>query len=461
MRSSPSLRQLALAVHASGGCVYFVGGCVRDQLLGIKPQDIDLEVFGLTAQQLQPLLETYGVTIPVKGSFPVFKWYPGEGVEYDVALPRRERKHGTGHTGFLIEADPDMTPAEAAQRRDFTINALLQNVLTGQIVDTVGGLVDLQNRLLRPVSSAFQEDPLRPLRAFSFIGRFNLSPATELIEYSLSLADEYASLPVERVGKEWRKWAVQSLHPAQALVYLLGSQWIQFYPELKALLTLQQDPVYHPEGTVFQHTLHVVDAAARIARRDGLDEEQTYVLLIAALCHDLGKATTTSISPSGRIISPGHEEAGVEVAKHFLSRIGFPLSLTPRVLTLVREHMAHLGTEQPTTRMVRRLVNRLAVGGTSLPELARLVEADLSGRPPLPIGLPDSFKRVLWVAETLPLAPDGTIPPLVTGKDLLGRGYAPGPAMGKLLRYLYERQINGDFATKESGLNLLDTYVQP
>jgi tRNA nucleotidyltransferase (CCA-adding enzyme) len=214
-----------------------------------------------------------------------------------------------------------------------------------------------------------------------------------------------------------------------------------------ALLDCEQDALWHPEGTVWRHSLYVCDAAAAITARDGLAGEERAALLFAALCHDLGKPSTTSHDADGRIRSPGHDQAGIAPTEALLRRIGCPQDIISQVTPLVREHMAHIGMTV-TDRAVRRLALRLAP--TTIEQWGRLVEADHSGRPPLPPGNPGA--EIVALAQQLGAAA-GRPEPILLGRHLIDAGMLrPGPKLGALLRQAYQAQIDGAFATIGEGL---------
>jgi tRNA nucleotidyltransferase (CCA-adding enzyme) len=440
------LHPILAAIQAAGGQPLIVGGAVRDLLLGHDPKDLDVEVYGLNVERLAAALAPFGRIDAVGRSFGVLKLRTRAGQEFDFALPRRESKVGAGHRGFLAAPDPTMTPQEAAARRDFAINAM---ALTpeGQVLDFYGGQADLRDRILRHTTAAFAEDPLRVLRGMQFAARFDMRLAPETAALGRALLPEAPTLALERVWAEWWKWATKGVRPSAGLRALEETGWISLYPELVALIDCPQDSAWHPEGPVGAHNNYVVDAAAAIAARDGLADEQRAVLLFAALCHDLGKPATTSHDPDGHIRSPGHDHAGVAPTESLLRRIGCPQAIVAQVVPLVREHMAHIGMTV-TDRAVRRLALRLAPA--TIEQWARLVEADHSGRPPLPPGNPAA--EIVAVAQRLGAAA-GRPAPILLGRHIIESGMLrPGPKLGALLRRAYQAQIDGAFATQKEGL---------
>jgi tRNA nucleotidyltransferase (CCA-adding enzyme) len=440
------LRPILVAIQAAGGLPLIVGGAVRDMLLGHDSKDLDVEVYGLDVERLAVALAPFGRLDAVGRSFGVLKLRTPAGREFDFALPRRESKVGAGHRGFLAAPDPTMTPQEAAARRDFTINAMALTP-NGQVLDFFDGQADLRDHILRHTTAAFAEDPLRVLRGMQFAARFDMRLAPETAALGRALLPEAPTLAIERVWAEWWKWATKGVRPSAGLRALEETGWISLYPELVALIDCEQDALWHPEGDVWLHLLHVVDAAAAIAARDRLVGEERAVLLFAALCHDLGKPARTSHDPDGRIRSPGHDQAGVAPTESLLRRIGCPHGIAAQVVPLVREHMAHIGMTV-TDRAVRRLALRLAPA--TIEQWGRLVEADHNGRPPLPPGNPGA--EIVALAQRLGAA-EGRPEPILKGRDLIAAGLMkPGPQLGALLRRAYQSQIDGVFATVEEGL---------
>lgn len=435
--------QLAQAIQSAGGRALIVGGWVRDRLVGALSKDIDVEVHSLSADALEGILCDLGAFDAVGASFGVYKFTPhGERSALDVSLPRREVKTGVGHKAFSIEIDPWAGIEKAASRRDFTLNALAYDPLTNKVLDPFGGTDDLANGILRHTSPAFSEDPLRVLRAMQFCGRFKLKACEDTLSLSYSLSREFVSLSGERVWGEWEKWASKSTEPSMGLHFLYQCGWLIHFPELARMLWCPQDREWHPEGGVWAHTKHVCDAAARIAVRESLSHEDRVVLLMAALLHDVGKPCTT-IWEGGRIKSPGHAEVGRQLARKFFSVMsGVPNHVVDRVCELVGLHMYHLN--EITPRVVRRLVHT-HLKYNSVDMLALLMEADHSGRPPLPVGMPASAALLRDEVHTYlsNMKPE----PLVMGRHLLEKGWKPGVEMGAKLKELYELQI-------EEGLEL-------
>src|SRR5947209_3031114 len=244
-----SLR-LARAVRDAGGRALMVGGCVRDRLMGRGAKDWDVEVYGVAPVVLRELLDRMGRVNVVGEAFTVYKL----GQDLDVSLPRRERKTGRGHRSFFIEGDPSMSIEDAARRRDFTVNAILEDPLDGEVIDPFGGRVDIERKLLRAVSpETFVEDSLRVLRAAQFAARFEFDVEEKTIELCRSI--DLTDLPAERVWGELEKILLAARQPSVGLRWLdrFGAT-AQLFPELDALKGVPQEKDWHPEGDVDVHT---------------------------------------------------------------------------------------------------------------------------------------------------------------------------------------------------------------
>ncbi len=443
---------LARAIHDAGGRALLVGGCVRDALMGRTAKDWDLEVYQLAPERLREILDRFGTVNVVGEAFTVYKL----GADLDVSIPRRERKAGRGHRGFVIEGDPSMSVEEATRRRDFTINAILQDPLTGEVIDPFAGQKDIAGRVLRAVSAeTFVEDSLRVLRAAQFAARFEFEIATETVELCRTM--DLTDLPAERVWGELEKLLLQSQRPSIGLNWLskLGAL-PQVFPEIQTLIDVPQDPEWHPEGDVFVHTLLAVDRARELI--DDLPYARQVTVMLGALAHDFGKPPTTQFL-EGRWRSRGHEEAGVEPASRFLDRINIHTidgyDVRKQVISLVREHLKpgefYKKRDEVGEGAFRRLARRCE------PDLLyRVAKADSLGRNA------DWVPRNQWYgaeaqdwflqrARELDVEkrpPD----PLLLGRHLLELGLQPGPAIGEITRAVYEMQLDGRVRTLEDAI---------
>ena len=434
---------LTRAIHDAGGRALLVGGCVRDMLMGYQPKDWDLEVYQLDPQRLRELLDQLGPVSVVGEAFTVYKL----GQHLDVSIPRRERKSGRGHKAFVIEGDPSMSVADASRRRDFTINAILQDPLTHEIIDPFDGRRDIERRLLRAVSAeTFAEDSLRVLRAAQFASRFQFDIDVETIELCRTI--DLSDLPAERIWGELEKLLLRSAKPSIGLEWLRKLGAIErLFPEIQSLIGVPQDPEWHPEGDVFVHTLLATDRARELI--DDLSYPRQVTVMLATLAHDFGKPATTQFV-EGRWRSRGHEEAGVAPAESFLDRInvhtmdGF--NVRGQVIALVREHLKpgefYKKRDEVGEGAFRRLARRCE------PDLLyRVAKADSLGRNA------DWVPREQWygaeaqewfIQRTRELEVEQRPPaPLLLGRHLIELGVEPGPTMGEITRAVYEMQLDG------------------
>jgi tRNA nucleotidyltransferase (CCA-adding enzyme) len=453
---TPELHRIVRDLDATGFRALVAGGAVRDALLGHEPKDFDIEVYGIGYEQLAAFLAERGHVDLVGKSFGVVKF---EG--HDFSVPRRDSKTGPHHRHFATEFDPAITPREAASRRDFTINAMAYDPIAHELLDFFGGRNDLDNRILRATSAAFSEDSLRVLRGMQFACRFDLTLDPVTAEMSRSIADQYSTIAKERIAEEFMKWAEKARHPGRVAEYLRASGWSLHFPEIERLFGVPQDPEWHPEGDVGVHTMHVLNEAARIAERDDCQGDDRAVLLFAALTHDFAKADTTELREKDgllRCTAYGREPAAGPAARKFLERIGIKSAIVDQVVPLVEHHLAHasIGPEV-TPRAVRRLAMRLAPA--SITQLLRLIEADASGRPPRPGGLPDNAIRIRDLAATQAVA-EKPQPPLILGRHVLPYfGNEPGTHIGEVTRAAYEAQADGMFSSEPEALAWLESYM--
>lgn len=432
----PEVRAVAEACAAAGGRALLVGGWVRDRLRGRPSKDWDYEVYGLTLDRLESVLESFGEVIRVGRAFGVLRV---KGLELDVSMPRRDSKVGRGHRGFVVDLDPALSIEEASRRRDLTVNAIAYDPLTHELLDPHGGLEDLESGRLRAVDPAtFVEDPLRALRVAQFRARLEMDVDRALIELCARL--DLSELPAERIQTEWNKLLLRAARPSLGLSFLRDADLLRHFPELAAIVGVPQDAEWHPEGDVWTHTLMVVDEAAKLRTGDPRRDE---ILMYGAVCHDLGKATTTVEDDDGRIRSPGHEEAGVEPTVAWLTRLRLSGETVDGVVAIVRHHLAPaaLFYGGATDRGYRRLARKLGALGVDAELLHRAATADHFGRT-TPDALARSFPegdRFLERMRALEIAARAPVD-VVQGRHLIARGYEPGPGFGPLLQRCREVQ---------------------
>ncbi len=447
-----NVRNLAECVESSGGRAMLVGGCVRDALMGVEPKDWDVEVYGIAPEKLREILESFGQVNVVGEAFTVYKL----GNDLDVSLPRRDRKVGHGHRGFVVEGDPEMSFEEACSRRDFAVNAILKDPLTGEIVDPFDGRADIERKLLRHVSAAtFAEDSLRVLRAAQFAARLEFDIAPETVE--LCRAIDVTDLPKERIWGEIEKLLLKARKPSIGLKWLYDLRVVdQIFPEMEALVGVPQEAEWHPEGNVDVHTLMVVDEARKLI--DDLPYERQVAVMIGALAHDFGKPATTEFM-DGRWRSHSHDEAGVEPTLAFLDTLGiFTLNgfdVRNQIVQLVRYHLKpgeYYKAKSP-------------VGDGAFRRLARKVEPDLLYRVAKADSLgrnPDWLPKEKWfgseaqewfIEKVRALQIERKAPePILMGRHLIEMGMSPSPEFKKVIDAVYEMQLDGKITSLEEAI---------
>lgn len=391
--------------------IYLVGGAVRDKLLGLEPQDRDWVVVGATPEEM--LAQGFR---PVGKDFPVFL-HPETGEEY--ALARTERKTAPGYHGFTFHADPTVTLEEDLRRRDLTINAMAETA-DGQIIDPFGGREDLANGLLRHVSPAFAEDPVRLLRVARYAARyahwgFRVAHGTHRLMQAMVANGEVDALVPERVWQELVR-ALAEPTPARFFEVLRASEALaRLFPELERLFGVPQPKQHHPEEDTGIHTLMVLTQAARLS--------QDTRVRFAALLHDLGKGTTPREEWPRHI---DHEQRGVALVEQFCARLRVPADYRDLALLVTRYHgIYHRAAELRAATLLELLQHLDAFRRPERLELFLLTcEADSRGRPgfeDLPHEQPDIFRRAFRTAAA------------VTAKDVVAAGYG-GKAVGEELR---------------------------
>ena len=436
-------RRIALEVERQGGRVYFVGGYVRDQVIGRENKDVDIEVHGLAPAQLRAILDALGERTVMGASFGI---YGLRHYDLDIAMPRLTGSRGGREFDDVV--DPFCGTLKAARRRDFTINALMQDILTGEIVDHFGGLEDMKAGVIRHVApETFIEDPLRVLRAAQFAARlgFTVAPETIALCRTLDLSD----LAFERVMEEVAKALMKAQRPSIFFETLREMGQLEvWFPEVHALIGVEQEKKYHPEGDVYQHTLQVIDWAASLRSQ----AQYPLGLMVAALCHDFGKPETTRVI-DGRIRAFGHEEAGLPVAKRFIARLSTEARLQKYVENMVKLHMrpnALVGMKSGTNAYMKLLDLALEPD-----DLLLLAKADHCGRGEFGTGYEPTEKKL---RDMLALYRERMAQPAVRGEDLIAAGMKPGRRMGEALAYAHKLHLNG--MNKEDALVQTLAYMR-
>ena len=436
--------RIAEYVREAGGRTFYVGGFVRDRLLGIDNKDVDIEVHGITPEMLYDILEKVGEPLSYGKSFGV---YALKGEDLDIAMPRRERATGTGHRDFEVDVDPFIGTREAARRRDFTINSMMEDVLTGEIVDHFGGRRDLDEGVARHIDpDTFIEDPLRVLRGAQFAARFNFAIAPDTIELCRGI--DLSTLSKERVEEELKKAILKAEKPSVFFESLRKMDQLDiWFPELKQTIGLEQDPIFHPEGDVWTHTMEVIDRAAVF--RDCVSEPYRFMLL--ALTHDLGKIVTTA-EKNGRIHAYEHEIKGMPLVEEFIGRLTNEKEIKDYVFNMVPLHMRP--NVAAYSKPVLKSTNRMFDAAVAPADLIWFAEADK----PVFSGTDAFSGDKEFLLERLEAYEETMAKPYVMGRDLIEAGLEPGEDFGEILAYTHKLRLAG--IEKESALKQALTYAR-
>ncbi|MBQ6478621.1 MAG: HD domain-containing protein [Erysipelotrichaceae bacterium] len=435
-RNKEICERIAAEVKEAGGRVFYVGGYVRDRMLAHENKDLDIEVHGIEPEKLYAILEKIAPVKSVGSSFGVYMLY---GYDIDIAMPRKETATGRGHRDFEITVDPFIGYEQAARRRDFTINAMMEDVLSGEIVDPFKGMEDLNRGILRCVDPAtFIEDPLRVLRGAQFASRFGFRIEADTLNLCRTI--DLSTLPKERIEEELRKALVKGRKPSVFFEVLREMDQLDvWFKEVKQLIGVRQDPIYHPEGDVWTHTMEVLDRAAYY--RDKVSDPFYFELL--ALCHDFGKILVTQ-EINGRIHAYDHENQGLPLIRSFLIRLSNENDLIRYVTNMTSLHMkpnaaAHdKAAIKTTNRIFDQAVEPLDLIYFSMADRPVIMGDDM---------FPDSSA---FLFERYGIYQEMMSRPYVTGKDLIDAGLQPDESFTEILEYAHKLRLAG--VNKESAL---------
>jgi putative nucleotidyltransferase with HDIG domain len=455
--------------------VYLVGGTIRDYLLYHQidfNQDIDLVVIGHSYSDIEKKLSATGKTNTVGKSFAVVK-FSREGRNFDVSIPRRDvRKDSQAHShkNFVIDSGPHIPLEDDLRRRDFTCNSIALRLVDNRVIDPFSGLRAIrEKKIIMTGPETFFDDPLRILRCarFGSVHHFSIEP--DIYQHAKNI--DLDELSKERIQEELFRVLLESKKPSRGLdEYFRLSVLEKLFPSLFALTLTIQDSLFHPEKdgfghhTVWAHTLHTVDIARKLSLKFDLDEENSLALLLAALLHDVGKSSTTRWEYKRKrmtVTSLFHDSRGVALADSFLTglkietRNHFPLKKV--ILDLVKYHHRiyelYRNREEIGFKAISRLVRDL--GGHDF-LLVLLDFADRQSRKRRTLffsGLDRVSAWFLKQKKELNISQE-TIKPLIQGRDLLELGVPAGEKMGEILKNLYDLQLDGEFDTREAGLEI-------
>ena len=431
-----SATDLARRLKAAGHEALFAGGCVRDRLMGNAPKDFDIATSATPAE--------------------VMKMFPGSnevGAHFGVVIAKHGGHHveiatfrtdGSYRDGRRPESVTFSTPQEDAQRRDFTINGLFEEPESGEVIDYVGGLADLEQRTLRAIGNPearFHEDGLRLLRAVRFAARLNFTvePVTRTALHNCApLLDRISP---ERIRDEFSK-ILTCPRRRQGLELLVDSGLIgHFLPEVLPLIGCEQPPEWHPEGDVYTHTCIMLEM---------LEADAPLDLCLAVLLHDIAKPPCRTIdADTGRIRFNGHDAVGAEMAETILRRLKYPNDIIAAVVPMVARHMQFMNVQKMRVAKLKRFMAEPTFDREM--ELHR-VDCGSSN------GFTDNYeflqaKAAQFAAE--PLIP----PPLITGRDLIRLGLKPGPRFKDILETIETEQLEGRILDREHALLYLHQLI--
>jgi tRNA nucleotidyltransferase (CCA-adding enzyme) len=486
---------IAKAISGQGGRAFFVGGKNRNYFMKQmgypfaekEDKDIDIEVYFLPKEILAQILSQFREIDYVGKSFGVFKL---KHTNIDIALPRKEiqakilhnkrtiilphlkqdideieiknmypdykikicPEESFGHKDFIIIPDPFLPYNEACMRRDFTINSIMIDILSEAVIDPYNGIKDIRNGIIRATNKkAFIEDSLRVYRAIQFAARFMFSIDEDTKKLCKQI--DLSTLPKERIYAELEKLLLKSPKPSIGFEYMRELGILRYHPLLQTLLDCPQEPSHHPEGSVWNHTMMVIDEATK--RKE--QSKNPIVFMWAALLHDIGKPATTEINEEGKITSYGHDKKGKELAVDYLKTITDDKRLISEVATLVEHHMKPIlyykSKDNITDGAFRKLSTKV-----DLKELILLSTCDRLGRKNIDTHKEESellwFKNRCSSLNILEEKPK----PIITGKLLLTLGYKPGPIMGEIIRKAYQIQLEENWDEKQLTEFILNQY---
>lgn len=429
-------KEIANKVEKLGGKAYFVGGYVRDKLIREFYDsncdfntDIDIEVHGLTSNQLEDVLNQVGDYNSYGKSFGI---YSLAGTNLDIALPRTENKIGKKHTDFNIKVDSNLGTKKASKRRDFTINSILEDIITGEYIDHYNGIADIKNGKIRHVDEkTFIEDPLRVFRAAQFSARFNFSIDKTTLDLCSKIDTSYLSK--ERVFLELEKAFLKANKPSVFFENLkLMDQLALWFKEVQDLEDIKQNPVYHKEGNVYIHTMLVIDEAAKLRQKAKHELE----FMLSALCHDFGKVTASE-EIDGVIHAYEHEIQGVPLAENFLKKITDNKFIIKYVKNMTKNHMRPNRYAMDNSKI--KVTNRMFYESICPNDLILLALADARG------SITDEFKHdsKKFLYDRYEIYKEYMSRDYVSGEDLINNGVSPGKNIGKILELALKHRFVG------------------
>lgn len=428
-------REIASVLREAGHEAYLVGGCVRDRLLERPVHDADLTTSATPAA----LRRLFPEAVEVGAHFGVVLIRRG-GAEVQVATFRSEHAYRDGRHPERVLFEKDVRAD--LRRRDFTINALLEDPLTGAVIDHVGGLADLEARRIRAIgdpAGRFAEDHLRMLRAVRFAADLEFTIEAGTLQAIRDHAERITRISPERIRDELSR-ILTGTAPRRGFELLDETGLLDtVLPEVHRMKGVAQPPEYHPEGDVWTHTLALL----------GLLDHARLELALACLLHDVGKPVTQTFED--RIRFSGHEKAGASLARCILERLRYPKEVTGRVEWMVGQHMKFKDAARMSEATFKRFVRQ-----EGFPLLLELHRLDLlaSGRP---LATHEAVRARLSALPGEELHPA----PLLRGRDLIAMGYRPGPSFSSVLHEVEEQQLEGRIRTREEAERFVRRALGP
>lgn len=454
------LKKLAFVegVFAAGGQVYLVGGCVRDDLLGRERKDLDLIVTQIPLEKLASLLKKLGRVNLVGKSFGVIKFCPRQisDVEFDIALPRKEVSTGVGHRDFKVDFDPELPIEEDLHRRDFTINAMAEDIQSGKLIDPYGGKKDLEQKLIRTVfENSFVEDPLRLLRAVQFAARFEFEIEKNTFGQMQKHAELIRSVAHERIMEEIRKLFMAS-KPSRGFDLMRDTGLLKIiFPDVQRMIGVTQ-PKKNNED-VYTHTMKVLDAARSASE---LEKPGDLNIMFSALFHDAGKPKTRRENRDNPmdVTFHNHQIISRGIVRRWLKDFrASTIGVNPELVChLVDSHMFET-KEFHNEKALRRFIRK--VGPEHVFDLLDLRLADKKGGryPQKVFGILKLRERI---REELNRKPPFTAKDLaLNGHDIMNMGFKPGPIIGTIQKFLLEMVLeHPELNTKEDLKKLIQDH---
>jgi len=420
------IKKIFKEIENNGGKAYIVGGYVRDMILNQKSKDIDIEVFEISPEKLENILKKYGKVSKVGKAYEI---YILKG--YEFSFPREKNEIGE------LVINPYISLKEASKRRDLKMNSMLYDIINDEIIDFYNGKKDIKNKIISYVDKEnFILDPLRVLRVAQFKARFEFEVDAKTEELCEELVSEVKKVSKERIFIELEKILMKSKKPSIAFRWMEKIGLLKaIFPEIANLRKIEQGKKYHPEGDVLEHTFLALDILEL--------EERNLELMLAILYHDIGKSLTKTMKEGNQIHFYGHAEIGGKLVKKYLHRMTTNKELIKKVAKLVNYHMRPLEMmDNVSQKSVRKLASKV-----DIIELMKIHKADMWGKG-------GSKQELFHIDEILKIYEEikNEIKPLIKGEDLINLGYEPGEYFGKMLKKIYEAQLEENFLTKKDGL---------